>query len=385
MGCVNGRPNINDTHKDVFEVKSLDEQGQELCDGQIKVTDTTVTFYVKGRQPMEWPLRSIRRYGAENGIFCFESGRRCPTGPRYCAFKCQRAESLLKLLQTYVRSTSTTRGGLHPGSNPEGDRPPDLLDRQQSEDSLQPVRSASGLSHSGTSNSLLRSRLASLDLAEGTPEYANVNCNGTGPQPPEANGYVIPNTPGVTMNTPPVAGREYENVGIPDTKRTHSLSIGLNTMTHSSSIIDSMHQSRRSPGGPKSAPLNGIFFPACEDFEELNRQINYIDVEFDHSHPKSPTVNGAKPTTTVGIVPKRCAEATANNESTYSKIDIDRTVALSKTATQQNQRALDPGASDSPAGVRKTRHNSTLSELNSNLVEGMGLLSLIKRNSVIED
>ncbi len=69
----------------------------------------------------------------------------------------------------------------------------------------------------------------------------------------------------------------------------------------------------------------------------------------------------------------------------YCTIDIDRTKALSTTAKQQSQRTLDPvgaaAASDSPVGVRKTRHNSTLQELT-----GIALSTAAfgKRNSIID-
>lgn len=387
MGCVSSRPDINDTHRDVFTVKSLDEQGNELHEGQIKITDTTVTFYVKGHQPMEWPLRSIRRYGAENDMFCFESGRRCQTGPKFCAFKCQKADSLLKLLQTYVRSTSRgTSRSTNRGSVPEqsgSDSNPELLNRQQSADSLQPIQPSTLarnntstlplLPTSSTTNTLNqmanRSRLASLEMVEILPEHATQL-------------------------------REYENVGIAEVTRSPCHAIPLNGMTQSTSIIDSMpgHPlAKRSPGGPKSAPLNGAFFPhsqstsngflgATEDHYDQSKQINYIDVEFDHTVTPNPVSNGNGVPVPTGLVLKHpTLESSGNSESNYSKIDIDRTVALSKTATQQTQRALDPSTSDSPVGVRKTRHNSTLSELNSNLGEGIVGFVSRKRNSVIED
>ncbi|TRY73922.1 hypothetical protein TCAL_14629 [Tigriopus californicus] len=412
MGCVSSRPDINDTHRDVFTVKSLDEHGNELHEGQIKITDTTVTFYVKGHEPMEWPLRSIRRYGAENDMFCFESGRRCQTGPKFCAFKCQKADSLLKLLQTYVRSTSrggTSRNTTNRGSVPEhsgSDSNPELLNRQQSVDSLQPstlARNTSTMATSSTTNTLNqmtnRSRLASLEMVEILPEYANVNCNG-GTIVLDADGHPVPTTPGGPTGTLTSQSREYENVGIAEAARSPCHTVSLNGMTQSTSIIDSLpgyHMPKRSPGGPKSAPLNGVFFPhsqstsngflgGVEDPYDQSKQINYIDVEFDHTIAPSPVSNGNGIPVPNGLVLKHSTlDGAGTSESNYSKIDIDRTVALSKTATQQTQRALDPSTSDSPIGVRKTRHNSTLSELNSNLVEGIGGFVSRKRNSVIED
>ena len=34
-----------------------------------------------------WPLKSLRRYGADDDVFSFESGRRCPMGEGIFAFK----------------------------------------------------------------------------------------------------------------------------------------------------------------------------------------------------------------------------------------------------------------------------------------------------------
>ena len=34
-----------------------------------------------------WPLRCLRRYGAEADVFSFESGRKCETGAGIYAFR----------------------------------------------------------------------------------------------------------------------------------------------------------------------------------------------------------------------------------------------------------------------------------------------------------
>ena len=45
-----------------------------------------LTSYSNFREDM-WPLKSLRRYGADEDVFSFESGRRCPMGEGIFAFK----------------------------------------------------------------------------------------------------------------------------------------------------------------------------------------------------------------------------------------------------------------------------------------------------------
>ena len=52
------------------------------------MTDTgQLIFHQKGKDVVMWPLKSLRRYGAEADIFSFESGRKCDTGPGIYAFR----------------------------------------------------------------------------------------------------------------------------------------------------------------------------------------------------------------------------------------------------------------------------------------------------------
>lgn len=62
-------------------------------------------YYVKqkGKEPIHWPLRCLRRYGFDAELFSFESGRRCPTGSGIYAFKCRHAEALFNLVQESIQ------------------------------------------------------------------------------------------------------------------------------------------------------------------------------------------------------------------------------------------------------------------------------------------
>ncbi|CAG5099913.1 Similar to FRS2: Fibroblast growth factor receptor substrate 2 (Homo sapiens) [Cotesia congregata] len=104
MGCVNSRTDINDLHPNIFQVMNVDDLGNLITPGRLEVTETDIVLYQRGRQPVKWPLKCLRRYGYDSEIFSFESGRRCSTGPGIYAFKCRRADQLFNLVQTNIQA-----------------------------------------------------------------------------------------------------------------------------------------------------------------------------------------------------------------------------------------------------------------------------------------
>ncbi|XP_077999854.1 fibroblast growth factor receptor substrate 2-like isoform X2 [Glandiceps talaboti] len=99
--CIRG--DIDSDHNPtMFKVKNVDDDGRELGSGVIEVGLADLILYQKGKDPVRWPLRCLRRYGFDAELFSFESGRRCPTGPGIYAFKCKRAEQLFNLVQDNV-------------------------------------------------------------------------------------------------------------------------------------------------------------------------------------------------------------------------------------------------------------------------------------------
>ncbi|XP_034171268.1 uncharacterized protein LOC117600240 [Osmia lignaria lignaria] len=103
MGCVNSRTDINDLHPNIFQVMNVDDSGNLITPGRLEVTESDIVLYQRGKQPIKWPLRCLRRYGYDAEIFSFESGRRCSTGPGIYAFKCRRAAHLFNLVQTNIQ------------------------------------------------------------------------------------------------------------------------------------------------------------------------------------------------------------------------------------------------------------------------------------------
>ncbi|XP_034229973.1 uncharacterized protein LOC117638909 [Thrips palmi] len=101
MGCVSSKRNINSLHPNIYEVVNVDDDGNKISDGLLEVTDTELIHRQKNKPAIVWPLKSLRRYGADSQLFSFESGRRAPTGEGIYAFRCQRAEELFNHLQAH--------------------------------------------------------------------------------------------------------------------------------------------------------------------------------------------------------------------------------------------------------------------------------------------
>lgn len=61
-------------------------------------------LHQKGKNPIVWPLRSLRKYGwdVDTDVFSIECGRRSPTGPGYYSFKCRKAEQLFNMVQQHI-------------------------------------------------------------------------------------------------------------------------------------------------------------------------------------------------------------------------------------------------------------------------------------------
>ncbi|XP_076252387.1 uncharacterized protein LOC143191337 [Rhynchophorus ferrugineus] len=104
MGCVNSKTDINDTHPNIFHVINVNDRGRPVSRGKLEVTETELIFHQKGKNPIKWPLRSLRKYGwdVDTDVFSIECGRRSPTGPGYYAFKCKKAEQLFNMVQQHI-------------------------------------------------------------------------------------------------------------------------------------------------------------------------------------------------------------------------------------------------------------------------------------------
>lgn len=144
MGCVGSRhgrrrhqapveaADVDDASPTVFYVQNVDDQGAELNEGQLEVEPDRLVLRQRNGTAIEWPLRCLRRYGFNEELFSFESGRRCMTGPGIFAFKCRRAGTLFHTLQSYLQMSgqqqqqhgSLVAGGTAAGGGSSGQRRP---------------------------------------------------------------------------------------------------------------------------------------------------------------------------------------------------------------------------------------------------------------------
>lgn len=105
MGCATSKQDINDINPHMFHVFNVDDQGNSVNAGKLEIefANMDLILHQKGKEPIRWPVRCLRRYGFEQDLFSFESGRRCPTGPGIYAFRCRRAETLFNMLQECIQ------------------------------------------------------------------------------------------------------------------------------------------------------------------------------------------------------------------------------------------------------------------------------------------
>lgn len=110
MGCAVSSSDDECRNASVFDVANIDDSGLERSSGKLEVTSTDLVLYHPGaRDALRWPFQSLRRYGFNDHLFSFESGRRCPSGHGIYAFRCSRAEQLFRRLQESIARAEEER------------------------------------------------------------------------------------------------------------------------------------------------------------------------------------------------------------------------------------------------------------------------------------
>lgn len=104
MGCISSKQEINEESPHLFRVANVNDEGIAVWTGELTINHVELTLLRPNRDPTRWPLQSLRRYGFDQDIFTFESGRRCATGEGIFAFRCNRAQDLFLTLQLYIQN-----------------------------------------------------------------------------------------------------------------------------------------------------------------------------------------------------------------------------------------------------------------------------------------
>ncbi|XP_066253453.1 uncharacterized protein [Euwallacea similis] len=407
MGCVNSKPDINDTHPNIFHVINVNDRGRPVSRGKLEVTDTELILHQKGKNPIKWPLRSLRKYGwdIDTDVFSIECGRRSPTGPGYYAFKCRKAEQLFNLVQQHIIGGFQDNSNLISGDNhvvhnlnhnnvdssvlsssigPVQRRPDAHFTEGGHLNPVQPIVTRSHtrvLSRPGSVSSnggqLSPTTISPpptitavsplehnnnkqinpvMENGVGLPNYANLGCGDDS----TCHVYMNVDTKEIVNSLSQdsfVENREYHrelseevhcyaNIDTRDVESLQLLQQQSNAVTNlpSNSEIVQMYMSNSVPCTPTT------------EFGVV-REVNYAELDLGairnengnylNGHtgetPPKPIVNNATATT--------LQDSPALRRKSYATIDFPKTIALSQS--------INPKA-DLEEGSRKTRHNSTI-------------------------
>ena len=392
----------------MFKVVNVDDHGQERNPGRIEITESELIWYQRNKEPIRWPLNSLRRYGFDAELFSFECGRRCPTGPGIYAFKCRQAEALFNLLQESVQRQRTGQDDVMPVPTLTTATIPTAAGAAH-----QPLlQQHNNVSHNASNGSVVvidvsrnnhvsgaADRVqASGREAAGSPLYVNdeVNCHeyintnlassyqrGAGPD-------------GIAVIVPPAVNEsehviQYAELDLPATGDYASLGAGGagdTTPVHLPNGDCTQQQAMyinipASDGKSTSTTNNGAAVSVSNGLsashQQQQEQISRLAVDdplrgyanVDKSVPSSavggvPRVNYAQlmllggsdglvsggPSPVSPVSPSSNPESPTRKTDTYAMIDIERTQALNNRLKNTDDE-----------GSRKTRHNSNIEEL----------------------
>ncbi|CAN8022521.1 unnamed protein product [Ixodes persulcatus] len=338
-----------------FQVWNLDEQGVELSPGKMEVNATDLVLHQRGRPPVRWPLRGLRRYGFDAQLFSFESGRRCPTGSGIYAFRCNRAEGLFNALQECIQNSgaasamTTTISSAAPG------------------DASQQANGTNGAVAQCDTGFMLPPSATSGPAVDSSG-YLEPIALGP-PRPPPATLTAPPNPASALLPPAQTAQHSYVNsctqCGLPHPPPC------VDANTNYAKLDELLRQEVRRRDSHFYVNVNpaqghsyaNLSCPASPDRGANNGlapdEVNYVVLDLDHQSDSSttgatsPVAAAAAPGGTLAAVGGTASQPTSPVRAPegYATIDFDRTAALSNSAN--------PGAHQHDDSVRKTRHNST--------------------------
>ncbi|XP_011163009.2 fibroblast growth factor receptor substrate 3 [Solenopsis invicta] len=289
MGCVNSRADVNDLHPNIFQVMNVDDDGNFISPGRLEVTEVDIILYQRGKQPIKWPLRCLRRYGYDlEGLFSFESGRRCSTGPGIYAFKCRRAEELFNLVQTKIQIRNNSGDDTLSRDLPIPSHPATLMTNvavQMEPNYLDPISSRS---NNRTSSRLPHSQQNGIRRLSSGP----ISPQGTlgSPSPP----LMLPPPPPISQPHPSSLYVNEEVLSsLPiEMERNNNKSLGRTVQRSPQNAFISVNKaiSISGPVETELIPIQGSIEVTCDATSPLTTMAPYMNIDLcSESSPISPT------------------------------------------------------------------------------------------------
>ncbi|KAL3268240.1 hypothetical protein HHI36_007364 [Cryptolaemus montrouzieri] len=377
MGCVSSKHDINDQHPNLFQVTNVNDNRELMSPGQLEITESELIFHQKGRTPLVWPLRTLRKYGFDQEIFTFECGRRCPTGEGIYAFQCKRAEKLFTIVQHNISRNigddsnlnGDFLGGVGPPIarrmpsqiHPEGYLTPLSVPNVHTLRTYPAVRPGSitvsgpisppaisppavveiPIEHNNnkrgsliSNSSFTYTNTSALESSETKPNYANLAVESVSNNTEsyinmqESKCHVYMNVDTKEVLTTKENSDVAEKSEIRETESKHCYAnIDAKDLVQLRTFRSSLNQVSNN-------------LPQLPNYYLPLKKVNYAKLDFDNKDE--------------AILPYNPPESPNKPKDSYATIDFHRTNALSQSVNP---------SMDVEEGVRKTRHNSSISDV----------------------
>lgn len=416
MGCYFSHHPSGHQNLRIFRVYNVDDQGMELNPGKIEVRDTDLILNQRGKEPIRWPLKSLRRYGFDAELFSFESGRRCPTGPGIYAFKCRRAEALFDLVQECIQRVGQEEHrasqNVFTSSRPSSfvDHEPNGFMIHNNSGSMRANDRSNGhiyvngpaISESINAHDYMNTAAedetnaqsaihidptaAFIDFLHVPPQQEQAPINYIDLDLPKSNENICEDNEvehdGQQTQKSSLADQDAYCEGLPILDNDESNILGYSDVDV---FIDSPIDTQQTyinigPTAPvvrDERPMTSLSVSKVRDHNYANLtlngnpaqtskktngegKLNYIEIDVDRTTDQGSAAviaascpnNSISPTSPVSF--NTFPDSPSKKTDSYARIDFDRTQALSNSAK---------GPTDGDEGLRKTRHNSTISDV----------------------
>ncbi|KAL1497586.1 hypothetical protein ABEB36_008521 [Hypothenemus hampei] len=394
MGCVYSKSDINDTHPNIFHVINVNDRGKPVSRGKLEVTEIELILHQKGKNPIKWPLRSLRKYGwdVNTDVFSIECGRRSPTGPGYFAFKCRKAEQLFNMVQHHIIA-----GVQEPSFAPTNDTSQLVHNSHHNNIDFSVLGTSNGPHTLGTLALRPDHSLGIMPDACVASPVQPISSNGISLTPIKPGPQGIVSTPLEHNNNKQDNSTVETNIGFPsyanlsgdidptphvymniDTKENNQNFIEnrdqpkeFNEEVHSYANIDTRdadniqllqqlnfcnNMQNNNGAMPVYSPNSVTCTPTLNELDYgIVREVNYAELDLDSSKKDSGVYQNGHAGGSQKPVDNNIAlaqqESPNAQKKSYATIDFPKTIALSQS--------IKPKA-DLEEGSRKTRHNSTI-------------------------